>query len=169
MCCYIFISTPVILVWSFKHVAVIVQNCTSSGVICLTCKAESLAMCLINVCVLRNAEGSYDRRETAASLDYSAAASSCLLRHMNVREWITYWAVTRVQHNKGSIFNTCHQNSVKCNFIYSNIQFPENKKFTKLLHRWNEIQDLQKYYIHLGQLGVSTEFLTCSKCWRWVS
>jgi hypothetical protein len=65
---------------------------------------------------------------TAACLDYSATASSCLLRPMNVREWITYTAVTTIQHNKGSAFNTRHQNTVKCNFIYSNIQFPENKK-----------------------------------------
>jgi len=64
--------------------------------------------------------------------------------------------VTAVQHNKVSVFNTHHQSIVKCNFMYSNIQFPENKTFTNLLYRWNEIQDLWDSYIHLSQFGVST-------------
>jgi len=48
--------------------------------------------------------------------------------------------------------------------MYSNIQFPENKKFTNLLYRWNEIQDLWDCYIHLSQFGVSTAPLAVS--WR---
>jgi hypothetical protein len=43
--------------------------------------------------------------------------------------------------------------------MYSNIQFPENKKFTNLLYRWNEIQDLRDCYIHLSQFRVSTTLL----------
>lgn len=135
---YIFISVPVVLVRSYKHVAVIVHNCTSTGVKkCNTINLQSREFGYVpgqHVCVSKcwglmwrtwNCGG------TSASLDYSAAASSCLLRCMTVGEWITDWAATRVQHNKGSIFNTRHQNSIKCNFIYSNIQFPENKKVYK--------------------------------------
>lgn len=87
--------------------------------------------------VLANAEGTHSGHKTVAGLRdcivswSSAAASSCFQRPMNVRDWMTYQTETRVQHNKGSIFNTCHQSTVKFNFIHSNIQFPENKKVYK--------------------------------------
>lgn len=94
-------------------------------------------MCLVNMCVLANAIS----RQTmlrACTTDMKpwwdcriSWLFSCSFFLSSVREWITYRAATRVQHNKGSIFNTCHQNSIKCNFIYSNIQFPENKKVYK--------------------------------------
>jgi len=46
--------------------------------------------------------------------------------------------------------------------MYSNIQFPEIKKFKNLLYRWNEIQDLSDCYIHFSQFGVSTTPLAVS-------
>jgi hypothetical protein len=39
---------------------------------------------------------------------------------------------------------------MSCTAIYS---FQKIKTFTKLLYRWNEIQDLLEYYIHTSQLG----------------
>lgn len=52
-------------------------------------------------------------------------------------------------------------NVISCTAIYS---FQKKKKFTNLLYRWNEIQDLWDCYIHLSQFGVSTALLAVG--WR---